>query len=175
MNGKDTSPRNVLVLQISATPFNLLTQNSRLPEEKYIILSDKVSTNHKIYEAGDLLVLNEVPDLEEHVKQTSKEVELHIVHWTEVELKNRFERGMRMKLKSTLITEDSLYKYLKVSSHGELDVTTEEGEATEFILQGSNGIMTIKAMVSGGQLLTINKRGRREIESKRWSSTITLV
>lgn len=162
-----------MVLQISATPFNLLTQNSRLPEEKYIILSHKVSTNHKIYEAGDLLVLNEVPDLEEHVKQTSKEVELHIVHWSEVELKN-FESGMRMKLKSTLITEDSLYKYLKVSSHGELDVTTEEGEATEFILQGSNGIMTIKAMVSSGQLLT-NKRDRREIESKRWSSTITLV
>ena len=165
MNGKDTSPRNVLVLQISATPFNLLTQNSRLPEEKYIILSDKVSTNHKIYEAGDLLVLNEVPDLEEHVKQTSKEVELHIVHWTEVELKN-FERGMRMKLKSTLITEDSLYKYLKVSPHGELDVTTEEGEATEFILQGSNGIMTIKAMVSGGQLLTITREADGRLKAK---------
>ena len=99
--GKEKSPRNVVVLQISATPFNLLTQNSRLPEVKSILLSKEISTSHKNYEAGDLLVLEGESGWDEDVRETSKEVELHVVHWSEVELKS-LEDGVRMKLKSTL-------------------------------------------------------------------------
>lgn len=150
----EDSPRNVVVLQISATPFNLLTKNSRLPEVKCTLLSEKTSTIEKNYEAGKPLVLESEPELGDHVKQTSKVVELHVVHWSEVELRN-LKNGMCMKLKSTLHQEDSPYQYLQVSSHGKLGVTSSEEEATDFIVKGNQGIVTIQAMVNAGQLLTI--------------------
>ena len=142
---KDESPQNVVVLQISATPFNLLTQNSRLPEIRCSLLNNEICTARSDYQAGDLVVLEREPDLEEHVKNNSKEVELHVVHWSEVELKN-FERGMRMKLKSTLNNNDAPYQYLQVSTDGMLGVTSTEVDANEFIVQGSNGIVNLKVL-----------------------------
>ncbi|XP_067024875.1 uncharacterized protein [Acropora muricata] len=161
--GKENSPRNVVVLQISATPFNLLTQNSRLPEVKCILLSKEISTTDKNYKAGDLVVLESESDLNDDVRETSKEVELHVVHWSEVELKS-LEDGVWMKLKSTLSVEGSPYRYLRVSSEGKLDVTSNEGEATDFIVQGNHGIVTIKPLLSTGQLLTMttDDKGRPE-------------
>ncbi|XP_067025537.1 uncharacterized protein [Acropora muricata] len=152
----EKSPRNVLVLQISATPFNLLTQNSRLPEVKCFLLSEEISTTKKNYEAGDLLVLESESDLNEDVKETSKEVELHIVHWSEIELKN-LEDGVRMKLKSTLSVGDVPYIFIRVSLEGNLDVTFNEREATDFIVQGNHGIVTIKPLVRTGKLLTMTR------------------
>ena len=155
---KENSPRNVVVVQISATPFNLLTQNSRLPEVRCLILYESISTvrnNH--YEAGDLLVLESEPEIEKHdfAKPTSKEVELHVVHWSEVELKN-FERGMRMKLKSTLTVERSPHpRYLHVSTGGKLGVVYDKSDATDFLVQGSQGIVTIKAILKEGKVRTL--------------------
>ena len=155
---KENSPRNVVVVQISATPFNLLTQNSRLPEVRCLILYESISTvrnNH--YEAGDLLVLESEPETEKHdfAKPTSKEVELHVVHWSEVELKN-FERGMRMKLKSTLTVERSPHpRYLHVSTEGKLGVVYNKSDATDFLVQGSQGIVTIKAILNEGKVRTL--------------------
>ncbi|XP_015748923.1 PREDICTED: uncharacterized protein LOC107328714 [Acropora digitifera] len=163
--GKENSPRNVVVLQISATPFNLLTQNSRLPEVKCILLSKEVSTTDKNYEAGDLVVLESESDLDEDVRETSKEVELHAVHWSEVELKS-LEGGVRMKLKSTLSVEGSPYRYLRVSSEGKLDVTSNEGEATDFIVQGNHGIVTIKPLLRTGQLLTMTRDENGNLEAR---------
>ena len=172
------SPRNVFVVQISATPFNLLTQDSRLPETRCFVLHEKVTTTRKTYEAGDLLVEESEREIEDRIKETAKEVELHVVHWSEVDLKN-FERGMRMKLRSTISEKgfrslyrhvlpdtklgespeegDSLSAYLLVSPAGSLHITREEAEATIFEVQGSHGIVTIKAMVSEEQVLTITK------------------
>ncbi|KAL9979245.1 hypothetical protein ACROYT_G016877 [Oculina patagonica] len=148
---KGNSPKNVIVVQISATPFNLLTQNSRLPVVPCAILNEKVSTTQRDYEEGDLVVLEREPDLEERVRKNSKEVELHVVHWSEVELKN-FEGGMRMKLKSTLNLPDARYQYLRVSSiDGTVGVTSSESEATDFIVQGSRGIVILKVMATNGQ------------------------
>ena len=177
-NWCEKSPKNVVVVQISATPFNLLTQDSRLPEVRCLVLHDKVTTTQKTYEAGDLLVEDSEPEIEDGVKETSKEVELHVVHWSEVEVKN-FERGMRMKLKSTLSEKalrcldrhvlrdaklnespeegDSLSAYLQVLPDGNLHVTPEETDATVFEVQGSHGIVTIKAVVSEEKVLTITK------------------
>ena len=155
---KENSPRNVVVVQISATPFNLLTQNSRLPEVRCLILYESISTvrnNH--YEAGDLLVLESEPEIEKHdfAKPTSKEVELHVVHWSEVELKN-FERGMRMKLKSTLTVDRSPHpRYLHVSTEGKLGVVYNKSDATDFLVQGSQGIVTIKAILNEGKVRTL--------------------
>ena len=163
--GREKSLRNVIVLQISATPFNLLTQNSRLPEVKCILLSKEMCITHKNYEAGDLLVLESESELDEDVRKTSKEVELHVVHWSEVELKS-LEGGVRMKLKSTLSVKDSPYPYLRVSSKGELDVTCNEGEATDFIIQGNHGIVTIKPLLSTGQLLTMTRDENRNLEAR---------
>ncbi|KAK2553914.1 hypothetical protein P5673_024611 [Acropora cervicornis] len=163
--GKEKSPRNVVVLQVSATPFNLLTQNSRPPEVKCILLSKEISTTDKNYEAGDLVVLESESDLDEDVRETSKEVELHVVHWSEVELKSR-EDGVRMKLKSTLSVEDSPYSYLRVSSKGGLDVTSNEGEATDFIVQGNHGIVTIKPLLRTGQLLTMTRDENGNLEAR---------
>ena len=163
--GKEKSPRNVVVLQISATPFNLLTQNSRLPEVKCMLLSKEISTTHKNYEAGDLLVLKSESDLDEDVRETSKEVELHVVHWSEVELKS-LEDGVRMKLKSTLSVKDSPYPYLRVSSKGKLYVTLNEGKATDFIVQGNHGIVTIKPLLSTDQLLTMTRDDNGNLEAR---------
>ena len=147
---KDKSPRNVVVVQISATPFNLLTQNSRLPEVRCRLLNNEISTTRKNYQAGDLVVLEKEPDLEEHVKNNSKEVELHVVHWSEVELKN-FERGMRMKVRSTLKGKDAPNQYLQVFPDGKLGVTSIESNANEFIVQGSNGIVILKVLPTNEQ------------------------
>ena len=175
----EESPRNVVVVQISATPFNLLTQDSRLPEVRCLVLHDKVTTTRKTYEAGDLLVEETEPEIEKRVKETAKEVELHVVDWSEVEVKN-FERGMRMKLKSTLSEKgvrslcrqvspdakldespkegDYLSAYLKVLPDGNLHITPgDEADATVFEVQGSHGIVTIKAVVSEEQVLTLTK------------------
>ena len=163
---KENSPRNVIVVQISATPFNLLTQNSRLPEVSCLLLYDKESTtgnNH--YAAGDLLVLDREHEIEEHVKEISKEVELHVVHWSEVELKN-FERGMRMKLKSTLVTEDTTFKYLHVSSQGQLGVVHDKRKATDFLVQGSQGIVTIKAISSKPEVYVLTRDTNGMLEAK---------
>ena len=149
---KENSPSNVLVVQISATPFNLLTGNSRLPKVQCVI-SDENTTSCS---AGDLLVLE--TGIEE-VKQISKKVELHVVHWSEVEL-NNFERGMRMKLKSTLYTDDAenKFRYLQVSSQGNLGVTASESDATEFVVEGRHGIVIIKALVNNRiQVLTADE------------------
>ena len=162
---KDNSPGNVVVVQISATPFNLLTTNSRLPEVQCLLLYDKMSTMENKYEAGDLLVLEREPCLEESVKQTSKQVELHVVHWSEVELKN-FERGMQMKLRSTLFMEHAPRRYLHVSSQGNVGVSSNESNATEFIVQGLHGIVTIKAIVSKDQVLTITRDANGKLEAK---------
>ena len=148
---KENSPSNVLVVQISATPFNLLTRDSRLPEVQCVI-SDENSTGCT---AGDFLVLETG---EEEMKQISKKVELHVVHWSEVELHN-FEKGMRMKLKSTLYTDDAENKlrYLKLS-RGNLGVTSSESNASEFIVQGKHGIVIIKALVNNRtEVLTADK------------------
>ena len=178
-NWCEESPRNVVVVQISATPFNLLTQDSRLPEVRCLVLHDKVTTTRKTYEAGDLLVEETEPEIEERVKETAKEVELHVVDWSEVEVKN-FERGMRMKLKSTLSEKgvrslcrqvspdakldespeegDYLSAYLQVLPDGNLHITPgDEADATVFEVQGSHGIVTIKAVVSEEQVLTLTK------------------
>ncbi|CAH3029665.1 unnamed protein product, partial [Porites evermanni] len=175
----EESPRNVVVVQISATPFNLLTQDSRLPEVRCLVLHDKVTTTRKTYEAGDLLVEETEPEIEERVKETAREVELHVVDWSEVEVKN-FERGMRMKLKSTLSEKgvrslcrqvspdakldespeegDYLSAYLQVLPDGNLHITPgDEADATVFEVQGSHGIVTIKAVVSEEQVLTLTK------------------
>ena len=167
---KGNSPQNVVVVQISATPFNLLTRNSRLPVVQCALLNDKVSTSQRDYEDGDLVVLEREPNLPEHVRKTSKEVELHVVHWSEVELKN-FEGGMRMKLKSTLNLSDARYLYLHVSSlDGKLGVTSVESEATDFIVQGSRGIVIIKVMATNGQErampLTITTDGQGNLIAK---------
>ena len=176
---KKKSPRNVVVVQISATPFNLLTQDSRIPEVRCLVLHDKFTTTRKTYEAGDLLVEETEPEIEERVKETAKEVELHVVDWSEVEVKN-FERGMRMKLKSTLSEKgvrslcrqvspdakldespeegDYLSAYLQVLPDGNLHITPgDEADATVFEVQGSHGIVTIKAVVSEEQVLTLTK------------------
>ncbi|XP_068762680.1 uncharacterized protein [Montipora capricornis] len=153
---KDDSPRNVVVVQISATPFNLLTSNSRLPEVRCVVLCDNTTTSESKYRAGDLLVLGTQPFLE-NVKQTSKEVELHVAHWSEVELKN-FERGMRMKLKSSLYTgDDAKHRYLQVASQKPMTVTTSERDATEFIVEGRHGIVTIKFLESEKRVLSITE------------------
>ena len=162
---KDDSPGNVVVVQISATPFNLLTTNSRLPEVQCLLLYDKISTKENKYKAGDLLVLEREPCLDENVTQTSKQVELHVVHWSEVELKN-FERGMRMKLRSTLFMEHAPRRYLHVSSQGNVGVSSNERNATEFIVRGRHGIVTIKAIVSKDQVLTITRDANGELEAK---------
>ena len=163
--GKEKSPRNVGVLQISATPFSLLTQNSRLPEVKCILLSKEISTSQKNYEARDLLFLESESDLDEDVRETSKEVELHVVHWSEVELKSLVD-GVRMKLKSMLSTKDSRYSYLHVSFEGNLDVTSNEGEATDFIVQGNHGMVTIKPLLSTGQVLTMTRGQNGNLEAR---------
>ena len=166
----EESPKNVVVVQISATPFNLLTQDSRLPEVRCLVLNDKDTIAGKTYEAGDLLVVKRETKIDERLKETTREVELHVIHWSEVEVKN-FERGMRMKLKSTLSEKvlpdakvnvlpeesDSLSAFLQVSSNGNLRITREEANATVFEIQGSHGIVTIKAVVSEGQVLTLTK------------------
>ncbi|KAJ7326079.1 GREB1-like protein [Desmophyllum pertusum] len=167
---KDNSPKNVVVIQISATPFNLLTQNSRLPVVTCVLLNDKVSTTSNEYQAGDLVVLNREPNLEEHVRNNSKEVELHVVHWSEVELKN-FEMGMRMKIKSALNSEDASYRYLRVSSDGKLSVTSIEDDSTDFIVQGSHGIVTLKALPATKEQhqakpLTVIEDSRGNLEAK---------
>ena len=177
-NWCEESPINVVVVQISATPFNLLTQDSRLPVVRCLVLHDKVTTTRKTYEAGDLLVEESDPEIEKSVKESTMEVELHVVDWSEVEVKN-FERGMRMKLKSTLSDKGlrslyshvlpdakldqspeesaSLSAYLQVLPAGNLHITPEEADATVFEIQGSHGIVTIKAMVSEEQVLTLTK------------------
>ena len=153
---KDDSPRNVVVVQISATPFNLLTSNSRLPEVRCVVLCDNPSTSESKYRTGDLLVLGTHPFLE-NVKQSSKQVELHVVHWSEVELKN-FERGMRMKLKSTLYTgDDAKHRYLQVASQKPMTVTTSERDATEFIVEGRHGIVTITFLESEERVFIITE------------------
>ena len=139
---KDESPQNVVVVQISATSFNLLAQNSRLPEVPCSLPNNEISATRSDYQAGDLVVLEREPDFKEHVQNNSKEVELHVVHWSEVELKN-FERGMRMKLKSTLNNKHATHQYLQVSPEGMLGVTSAEVHANEFIVQGSNGIVNL--------------------------------
>ena len=165
---KDDSPQNVVVVQISATPFNLLTQNSRLPEVRCVLLHDKLYSSQRDYEEGDVVVLEREPNLPEHVRKNSKEVELHVVHWSEVELKN-FESGMRMKLKSTLNLSDARYLYLHVSN-GKLGVTSVESEATDFILQGSRGIVNLKVMATNEQErampLTITTDGKGNLIAK---------
>ena len=170
-NWCEESPRNVVVVQISATPFNLLTQDSRLPVVRCLVLHDKVTTTRKTYEAGDLFVEETEPEIEKSVKESTMEVELHVVDWSEVELKN-FERGMRMKLKSTLSDKGlrslysldqspeesaSLSAYLQVLAAGNLRITPEEADATVFEIHGSHGIVTIKAMVREEQVLTLTK------------------
>ena len=182
----EESPRNVVVVQISATPFNLLTQDSRIPEVRCLALHDKFTTTRKTYEAGDLLVEDSEPEIEDRIKETSKEVELHVVHWSEVEVKN-FETGMRMKLKSTLSEKglrsldrhvlrdaklnespeegDSLSVYIQVLQDGNLQVTPEETDATVFEVQGSHGIVTIKAVVSEEKVLTISKDERGSLKA----------
>ena len=147
---RGNSPRNVIVVQISATPFNLLTQNSRLPVVQCVLLNSKMTTCRRDYEEGELVVLEREPDLTEQVRKTSKELELHVVHWSEVELKN-FERGMQMKLKSTLNFTDVPYRFLQVSPDGTLRVTSIESEASDFIVQGSHGIVTLKVFATAGQ------------------------
>ena len=147
---RGNSPRNVIVVQISATPYNLLTQNSRLPVVQCVLLNSKMTTSRKDYEEGELVVLEREPDLSEQMRKTSKELELHVVHWSEVELKN-FERGMQMKLKSTLIFTDVPYRFLQVSPDGTLRVTSIESEASDFIVQGSHGIVTLKVFPTAGQ------------------------
>jgi len=147
---RGNSPRNVIVVQISATPFNLLTQNSRLPVAQCVLLNSKMTTCQRNYEEGELVVLEREPNLNEQVRKTSKELELHVVHWSEVELKN-FERGMQMKLKSTLKIPGVPYRFLQVSPDGDLRVTSTESEASDFIVQGNHGIVTLKVFATNGQ------------------------
>lgn len=151
---KASPPRNVIVVQISATPFNLLTQNSRLPVVQCVLLNSKMTTCQRDYEKGELVVLEREPNMNEEVRKASKELELHVVHWSEVELKN-FERGMQMKLKSTLNFEDVPYRFLQVSQDRNLRVTSIESEASDFIVQGSHGIVTLKVFATGQQFLTV--------------------
>ncbi len=166
---KGNSPTNVFVVQISATPFNLLTRNSRLPEVRCVLSSDETSTtqNHDS-EADDLVVLKEESNLAEHVEPNSKELELHVVHWSEVELKN-FEGGMQMKLKSALLNQDAKYQYLCVSSDGKLSVTPIEEDANDFIVQGSQGIVTLKVLTTEEQqakTLTVGEDAHGNLEVK---------
>ena len=165
---KDNSPRNVVVVQISATPFNLLTQNSRLPEVRCLIAYERISTvRNNLYEAGELMVLEREPEIGVHdfVKPTFKEVELHVVHWSEVELKN-FEKGMRMKLKSTLTVELSPQpRYLHVSTEGKLGVVYNKRDATDFLVKGSHGIVTIKAILNEDTVRTLKGNSNGMLET----------
>ena len=137
---KDNIPKNAVVVQISATPFNLLTANSRLPKVKCELMKETTPA----YQAGDLKVLK---DDAGQGTENMKTLDLHVAQWSEVELKN-FKAGMRMKLKSALQKKELPPYYLTIFRNGELGATLTESEACEFVVEGSYGIVTIRALVN---------------------------
>ena len=71
-----------------------------------------------------------------------------------------------MKLKSTLVTEDATFKYLHVSSQGQLGVVHDKRKATDFLVQGSQGIVTIKAISSKPEVYVLTRDTNGMLEAK---------
>lgn len=92
----DEKYSNVIVLLVSATPWNLLTANSRIPET-FIAM-------HK--QSGEIVAVNE-GQLHHLLDQSGKDVtndvgpkkELHVIQWTEV-FDDHLCKGLLMSLKS---------------------------------------------------------------------------
>ena len=117
---------NVIVLQVSATPYNLLTKNSRLPVVPYsppLLGPAKGLTS----ESEDLISESLVCGSQE----------LHLAHWSEVDMA-RLQTGATFKLKTSIPdeTDDSGGVFwLRLSRGGYLE-TCRECDATLFSTEG---------------------------------------
>ena len=141
---QERQPENVIVVQISATPFNLLTNNSRIPLKPCSIVEKEPGDLAE----GDKYVLSS-PD--EHEKKgsprtSSSSLELHVVHWTEVEMK-KFEKGVQFKLKCARMDDKGSVRYISVNKETRrLQICSHHYNACTFVAKGEHGVVTLSTL-----------------------------
>ena len=90
VNAWDDQYPNVIVLLVTATPWNLLTQNSRIP---WITIAEKQENGEflEVEKNGKRLI--DVNSLSDVTNAVGSEKELHILRWTE-SCEDSFKRGL---------------------------------------------------------------------------------
>ena len=166
------------LLQVSATPFNLLTKRTRIPNTtvaKFIQL--QVSENPTPQECDDQQLretgrkLKNVErggrgshklyiDKKEVTAEYSLPVKLHHVRWCEQLLKRLASpSGVVLRIQ---VPADHM-KWLAVNKESyktfeNVTTTDEEDEATEFLFQGQDGVITIHTVDKAWQLVVYDDK-----------------
>jgi len=153
----DVDYPNVFVLQVTATPWTLLTENSKLDREKYVaedvngnLVGVEEKRNHRLYES--------VSQTDESGMKTVKEIDvtdlvgpkkpLHIIGWTET-YEHRLRDGLLVCIRVPQ-TENTDPCWLMVgnqsfkiaSLHHWMGVNSRES-ATLVMIRGTRGTVTI--------------------------------
>ena len=178
---------NVIVLQVTATPFNLLTKKSRIPKTTVSKpLQLDITENPTPEECADQELskigrkLKNVErrgrsshqlwiDNKDVTAEYSMPVKLHHVRWSEQLLKRLSSpNGVVMHIQVpadhmrwlTLLDKDSYKTFENVASTDDVD------EATEFLFQGKDGVITIHTVDKKWQLVVYNRKDEKDGKSR---------
>ena len=167
---------NVIVLQVTATGFNLKSPGTSLPDQDVAVLrvddaatdhSEDVEINHKYTRDARLVEKRHniyVNVADESIQYTKDKVErifpLHNIKWTEGH-KDKIQDGMLVQLRVPH-KEDEDYHWLKIkdmSNHCNLyslEVTKDKSESIELLIEGhTEDSVEIKSKDGENQLVVV--------------------
>ena len=152
---------NVIVLLVTATPWNLLTQNSRIPEVS-VVEKQKTGELIEVKRNGNRLV--DITSGLEVTNEVGAEKELHILKWTE-SCEDSFKRGLIIVFRVPQKERDPEI-WLTVREEKKrfiLAGTFDKSQATPFFVKMSNNVISVTTHhedVSKAKILIITKRNQ---------------
>ena len=148
VNAWDDGYPNVIVLLVTATPWNLLTQNSRIP---WVTIAEKQENGEFLEVEKKRNRLVNPSTGSDVTNKVGPEKELHILRWTE-SCEDSFKRGLVIVFRVPQ-KESEPEMWLTVVERNRkfvLTITTNKQEATPLFLKMKNNIVTVETMERNG-------------------------
>ncbi|CAH1800221.1 unnamed protein product, partial [Owenia fusiformis] len=148
---------NVFVLQVTATPFNLLSTNTRLPSEKYC--TNTIDDNKLILvQEKSKRLMHGKNDVTQNVGPKN---DLHHVRWSE-SLKHRLEQGIVVTLQIPQKRIRGSFDQVWLEVRNKKLCKSQNLKPSELTIQGKNGIVTVRH--EGNMLAAISHNSGTHLE-----------
>ncbi|CAH1775368.1 unnamed protein product [Owenia fusiformis] len=150
---KNDKHGNVIVLQVTATPFNLLSDNTRLPSKKYCatsIVNNELILVQQLEKSKHLMQGNNIV-----TQLVGPKNDLHHVRWSEA-LKHRLEQGIVVTLQIPQKKSKGSFDQVWLEVRNKKLCKSKDLKPSELTIRGENGIVKVR---HGGNILAAIKYG----------------
>ncbi|CAH1802279.1 unnamed protein product [Owenia fusiformis] len=148
---------NVIVLQVTATPFNLLSTNTRLPSEKYC--ANRIDDNELILVQEKAKRL--MHDKTDVTRTVGPKNDLHHVRWSE-SLRHRLEQGIVVTLQIPQKRSRGSFDQVWLEVRNKKLCKSQNPKPSELTINGKNGIVSVRH--EGNILAAINHDSGTSLE-----------